>query len=123
MAPSTSSDALMIAEAQFLLAEKRTSLATVRTGIALFALPFAILSALIATSKMYDTIDVLHFPDPGNPVHLEGGKLRVPTPEVVNCVSALLSRVDGSARPQHDANLGQQKGNKRSRVSHWLRLG
>ena len=47
---------------------------------------------------------------------------RVLTPEVVNCVSALLSRVDGSAMPEQEANLGPHKRDKRSHVSYWLRL-
>jgi uncharacterized membrane protein YidH (DUF202 family) len=51
---------LLIAEAQLLLAEKRTSLAAVRTAIALFALPLTVLSALIATSRLYDPVRVLH---------------------------------------------------------------
>jgi uncharacterized membrane protein YidH (DUF202 family) len=36
-----------------LLAEKRTALASLRTGIAVFALPLSVLSALIATSRYY----------------------------------------------------------------------
>jgi uncharacterized membrane protein YidH (DUF202 family) len=48
-------------EAQLLLAEKRTSLASLRTGIAVFALPLSVLSVLVATSKYYDVVRVLHF--------------------------------------------------------------
>jgi len=40
-------------EIQVLLAEKRTTLASLRTGIAVFALPLSVLSALIATSRYY----------------------------------------------------------------------
>lgn len=47
-------EALLVAEAQLLLAEKRTSLSAVRTGIAMAALPLSVVSVLIATSKMYD---------------------------------------------------------------------
>ena len=36
-----------------ILAEKRTALASLRTGIAVFALPFSVLSVLIATSRYY----------------------------------------------------------------------
>lgn len=36
-----------------ILAEKRTSLAVLRTGVALFALPLSILGLLIATSKYW----------------------------------------------------------------------
>ncbi|MFO8071037.1 MAG: hypothetical protein R6V85_04095 [Polyangia bacterium] len=50
---------LIIQRAQLVLAEKRTSLATLRTGIAVFALPLSVLSVLVATSKYYDLFDVL----------------------------------------------------------------
>ena len=40
-------------EIQVVLAEKRTALAGLRTGIAVFALPLTVLSALIATSRYY----------------------------------------------------------------------
>jgi uncharacterized membrane protein YidH (DUF202 family) len=53
-------DALIINEAQLILAEKRTSLAAIRTGIAVFALPLSILGLLIATSRYYDVLHVLH---------------------------------------------------------------
>lgn len=48
-------------EVQLLLAEKRTALATLRTGIALFAFPLSVLSVLIATSKSYELGEVLHW--------------------------------------------------------------
>ena len=54
-------DAIVINEAQLILAEKRTSLAVMRTGIAVLALPLSILSLLIVTSKAYDIMRVLHF--------------------------------------------------------------
>ena len=54
-------DPIIINEVQLLLAEKRTSLAVMRTGIAMLALPLSILSVLIATSKYYDVLNVLHF--------------------------------------------------------------
>src|SRR4029077_17264618 len=44
---------LIFGEIQVLLAEKRTALAGLRTGIAVFALPLSVLSALIATSRYY----------------------------------------------------------------------
>jgi len=50
-----------IGEVQLLLAEKRTSLATLRTGIAVFALPLSVLGLLVATSRYYDPAAVLHF--------------------------------------------------------------
>src|SRR3979411_2892451 len=43
----------MLGEIQVLLAEKRTSLSSLRTGIAIFALPLSVLSVLIATSHYY----------------------------------------------------------------------
>jgi uncharacterized membrane protein YidH (DUF202 family) len=55
------SDAIAINEAQLVLAEKRTSLAVMRTGIAVLALPLSVTSVLIATSKYYDVLHVLHF--------------------------------------------------------------
>ena len=54
------SEAVIINEVQLILAEKRTSLAALRTGIAVFALPLTVMSVLIATSKYYDIIQVLH---------------------------------------------------------------
>jgi uncharacterized protein YybS (DUF2232 family) len=52
-------DALTLNEVQLLLAEKRTALSTLRTGIAIFALPLSVLSVLIATSKLYQIKQVL----------------------------------------------------------------
>jgi hypothetical protein len=46
-------------EVQLLLAEKRTSLASLRTGIAVFALPLSVLSLLVLTSKYYEAARVL----------------------------------------------------------------
>jgi uncharacterized membrane protein YidH (DUF202 family) len=46
-------DDIIFGEIQVLLAEKRTALASLRTGIAVFALPLSVLSALIATSRYY----------------------------------------------------------------------
>ena len=54
-------DSLVINEVQLILAEKRTSLAVMRTGIAVLALPLSVMSLLIATSKYYDVLHVLHF--------------------------------------------------------------
>jgi uncharacterized membrane protein YidH (DUF202 family) len=56
----TESQSTIINEVQLLLAEKRTSLAAMRTGIAVFALPLSVVSILIATSKYYDFIHVIH---------------------------------------------------------------
>jgi len=48
-------------EIQLILAEKRTSLSVMRTGIAILALPLSVMSVLIATSRLYDALSVLHF--------------------------------------------------------------
>ncbi len=53
-------DTIIINEVQLILAEKRTSLAVMRTGIAVLALPLSIVSVLIATSKYYEFMHVLH---------------------------------------------------------------
>lgn len=53
-------EGVVINEVQLLLAEKRTSLAAMRTGIAMLALPLSVLSVLIATSKYYDVLQVIH---------------------------------------------------------------
>src|SRR6478752_7391128 len=50
---STQMDALLPGEIQVLLSEKRTALSSMRTGIAVFALPLSVLSVLIATSRYY----------------------------------------------------------------------
>jgi uncharacterized membrane protein YidH (DUF202 family) len=52
-------DNLILGEIQVLLAEKRTALAGLRTGIAVFALPLSVLSALIATSRYYSIEKVM----------------------------------------------------------------
>lgn len=46
-------------EVQLILAEKRTSLASLRTGIAVFALPLSVLGLLVATSRYYEPAHVL----------------------------------------------------------------
>ena len=52
-------DEVIFGEIQVLLAEKRTALASLRTGIAVFALPLSVLSALIATSRYYSIEKVM----------------------------------------------------------------
>ena len=59
-AQQTLSETIHINEVQLLLAEKRTSLAAMRTGIAVIALPLTVVSVLIATSKYYDIVHVRH---------------------------------------------------------------
>ena len=51
-------DILCINQVQLLLAEKRTALSVMRTGIAVLALPLSVFSALIATSKWYRAAEV-----------------------------------------------------------------
>ena len=53
-------EGIIINEVQLLLSEKRTSLSTMRTGITVFVLPLSVLSVLIATSKYYDVLQVMH---------------------------------------------------------------
>ena len=57
--PETDLENLTFNEIQLLLAEKRTSLSAMRTGIAVFAFPLSVLSVLIATSKSYEVHEVL----------------------------------------------------------------
>jgi len=57
-------DSLAMNEARLILAEKRTSLSVLRTGIAVFVLPLTVLSVLIATSKYYEMMQVLHLITP-----------------------------------------------------------
>src|SRR5438046_3331840 len=52
-------DSLILGEIQVLLSEKRTALSTMRTGIAVFALPLSVLSVLIATSRNYNIRHVM----------------------------------------------------------------
>ena len=52
-------DNVIFGEIQVLLAEKRTALASMRTGIAVFALPLSVLSVLIATSRYYNVGTVM----------------------------------------------------------------
>lgn len=54
-------DNVTLNEVQLLLAEKRTSLSALRTGIAIFAFPLSVLSVLIATSKSYELSKVMQW--------------------------------------------------------------
>jgi uncharacterized membrane protein YidH (DUF202 family) len=54
-------DNVIFGEIQVLLAEKRTALSSLRTGIAVFALPLSVLSVLIATSRYYSVARVMPF--------------------------------------------------------------
>jgi uncharacterized membrane protein YkgB len=59
--PADGIDTIFFGEIQLLLAEKRTALSSMRAGIAVFALPLSVLSFLVATSKYYQPVRVLHF--------------------------------------------------------------
>ena len=52
-------ESVIINEVQLLLAEKRTALAAIRTGIAVLVLPLSVVSILIATSRYYDIVHVM----------------------------------------------------------------
>ncbi|MBC7365807.1 MAG: hypothetical protein H7343_03170 [Undibacterium sp.] len=52
---------MILGAMQLLLAEKRTALSGLRTGIAIFAFPLSVLSVLVATSKLYEADRVLHW--------------------------------------------------------------
>ncbi len=57
--PDDELDSVILNEVQLLLSEKRTALSTLRTGIAIFAFPLSVLSVLIATSSLYNFLDVM----------------------------------------------------------------
>ncbi len=52
-------DNVIFGEIQVVLSEKRTALSSLRTGIAVFALPLSVLSVLIATSHYYSFAKVM----------------------------------------------------------------
>lgn len=54
-------DVEVFSEVQLLLAEVRTALSLMRTGIAVLALPLSVFSVLVATSRYYDVLQVLGF--------------------------------------------------------------
>jgi len=56
--PST--EATSVSRIQLILAEKRTSLAVMRTGIGVFTLPLSVITVLIATSGQYDLLEAYH---------------------------------------------------------------
>ncbi len=53
-----------IGRVQMILAEKRTSLAVLRTGFALVSIPMSLVAFLIATSRYYDILANLYFAIP-----------------------------------------------------------
>jgi hypothetical protein len=52
--------AIVMNEVQLILAQKRTSLASLRTGIAVAAIPMSIMGLLVATSRFYAIREVFH---------------------------------------------------------------
>lgn len=52
---------LVFDEIQLLLAEKRTAFSSMRTGIAVFALPLTVLSFLVLTSRYYEPLRAMPF--------------------------------------------------------------
>ena len=57
----TMPESTMMNRIQVVLAEKRTSLAVLRTGIVLLTLPMSIVALLVTTSKLYDPLHNLMF--------------------------------------------------------------
>ena len=54
-------ESINISRIQLLLAEKRTSLAAMRTGIAIFTIPLSVVTVLVTTSRYYNFIQNLHY--------------------------------------------------------------
>jgi uncharacterized membrane protein YidH (DUF202 family) len=54
-------ESVEIGRIQLLLAEKRTSLAALRTGIAIFTLPLSVTTVLVTTSRFYNFVENLHY--------------------------------------------------------------
>ncbi|HEV8594131.1 MAG TPA: hypothetical protein VGR51_01210 [Thermoplasmata archaeon] len=55
-----SQHSLVINEVMLLLAEKRTSLSALRAGLGVVAIPMSITGFLVATSRLYETLSVVH---------------------------------------------------------------
>ncbi len=55
---------LVINEVMLLLAEKRTSLAMLRTGLGVVAIPLSIVSFLVVTSRLYELLSVIYLVAP-----------------------------------------------------------
>jgi uncharacterized membrane protein YidH (DUF202 family) len=54
-------ESVSISRIQLILAEKRTTLAVMRTGIGVFTLPLSVVTVLVATSRYYDVLETYHF--------------------------------------------------------------
>jgi len=57
-------EAMLINEISLVLAEKRTSLSVMRTGLAVLALPLSVFSVLIVISRYYDPAKVMYLLGP-----------------------------------------------------------
>jgi len=53
-------ESVSISRIQLILAEKRTTLAVMRTGIGVFTLPLSVITVLVATSRYYDVLETSH---------------------------------------------------------------
>jgi len=53
-------ESVSVSRIQLILAEKRTTLAVMRTGIGVFTLPLSVVTVLIATSRYYDFLETYH---------------------------------------------------------------
>ena len=58
--PAKREEAVAVSLIQLILAEKRTSLAVMRTGIGVFTLPLSVFTVLVATSRYYDLLETSH---------------------------------------------------------------
>jgi len=54
------SESVSVSRIQLILAEKRTTLAVMRTGIGVFTLPLSVVTVLVATSRYYDILETYH---------------------------------------------------------------
>ena len=54
-------ESVSIPRIQLILAEKRTTLAVMRTGIGVFTLPLSVVTVLVATSRYYNFLETYHF--------------------------------------------------------------
>jgi len=91
-----------------MLAEKRTSLSVMRTGIAVLALPLSVLSILIATSKYYDIFHVM--------------KMLIPL-IVINAILIIIGSflvVRSFLKIHHHASLIQKFKKKHSTISEFI---
>lgn len=53
-------ESVSISRIQLILAEKRTTLAVMRTGIGVFTIPLSVVTVLVATSRYYDILETYH---------------------------------------------------------------